>query len=591
MKFNRFKTLNQDSFPKEVKKCLSPVSKKISLYYINSNIRAIKSSLDIFNKKNSTEKNKNSEIVEENSRFKNYMDKYYEYKKYFKEKEKHKIKKKKKGTIDLIVDNYIKKGYKIPNLEKNIFHVNPLNDAGKTIQKYFDEYITNNKRLVTSKEKNFFYLYKLQDQIRIQKFKEKKDLQMLLNLSNYNSENNNFENNKLNTNYSNIFLKKYFNNIKKPCLSDNESNLEENNLESVNNDININYEKDEDFIKLNEYEQNGIRQLIKDSEENKKYKSFIEKALNNKKYFNVIDNDNIELDKKIELKTLSPIKHSSKKLLKLKIKNDNKDKNIKNINNNNISDESLNSSEIDDFSNQSKEKEFKITHNKKFSTILFNDKISQFKKFNFPQKKNNFISINKKVISEKDTNIKPNINDKKLSFSKSQEEIDDSLNQKIKRDSKTKKTHYLPGNKFLKKYNFPKNNINVNKFISKLSKMKSLNFLFKQINTGKTPDKKTLMEYKNYFLKNKNMSEHDLNEFINRDYEPKDFYNLVNSVDAKIQSADLENKWRKNYLKIGKLEERRNLLEEERKQDNYISHLLQYFILAKYGKYKLYKFQ
>jgi hypothetical protein len=425
--------------------------------------------------------------------------------------------------------------------------VNPLNDSGKTIQKYFDEYIMNNKRLVTSKEKNFFYLYKLQDQIRIQKFKEKKDLQMLLNLSNYNSGNNDFENNKLNTNYSNIFLKKYFNNIKKPCLSDNESNLEENNLEKVNNDININYEKDEDFIKLNEYEQNAIRQLIKDSEENKKYKSFIEKALSDKKYFNVIDNDNVELDKKIELKTLSPIKHSSKKLLKLKIKNDNKDKNI-----NNNSDESLNSSEIDDFSNQSKEKEFKITHNKKFSTILFNDKISQFKKFNFPQKKNNFISINKKVISEKDTNIKPNINNKKLSFSKSQEEIDDSLNKKIKRDSKTKKTQFLPGNKFLKKYNFPKNNINVNKFISKLSKMKSLNFLFKQINTGKTPDKKTLMEYKNYFLKNKNMSEHDRKEFIKRDYEPKHFYNLVNSVDTKIQSADLGNKWRKNYLKIGK---------------------------------------
>ena len=97
----------------------------------------------------------------------------------------------------------------------------------------------NNKRLVTSKEKNFFYLYKLQDQIRIQKFKEKKDLQMILNLSNYNSGNNDFENNKLNTNYSNIFLKKYFNNIKKPCLSDNESNLEENKQEKVNNDINI----------------------------------------------------------------------------------------------------------------------------------------------------------------------------------------------------------------------------------------------------------------------------------------------------------------------------------------------------------------
>ena len=142
-KFNRFKTLNPDSFSKEVKKCLSPVSKKISLYYINSNIKAIKSSLNIFNKKYSSQKHKNSDIIENNSRFKEYMDKYYEYKKFFKEKEKHKTKKKKKGTIELLIDNYIKKGYKLPNLEKNIFHVNPLNDSGNTIQKYFDEYIAN----------------------------------------------------------------------------------------------------------------------------------------------------------------------------------------------------------------------------------------------------------------------------------------------------------------------------------------------------------------------------------------------------------------------------------------------------------------
>ena len=589
-KFNRFKTLNPDSFSKEVKKCLSPVSKKISLYYINSNIKAIKSSLNIFNKKYSSQKHKNTDIIENNSRFKEYMDKYYEYKKFFKEKEKHKTKKKKKGTIDLLIDNYIKKGYKLPNLEKNIFHVNPLNDSGNTIQKYFDEYIAKNKKLVTGKEKNFFYLYKLQDQIKTEKYKEKKDLQMLLNLSNYNSGNSGnvaSNNNQLNTNYSNIFLKKYFNEIKKPCLSDNEKNLEENNIENIDANINnVNFEQDEDFAKLNEYEQNNIRQLIKDSEENKKYKSFIEKALSDKKYFDIIDNDNVELDKKIELKTLSPIKHDNKKLFKLKIKNDKK--NI-NINHNNL-DESSYSSEHDEFSNESKEKEFKVTHNKKFSTLLYNDKISKFKTFNFPQKKNNFISINKKVISEKDTNINPNINDKKLSFSKSQEEMDDSINKKIKRDNKTKKTHFLPGNKFLKKYNFPKSSSS--KIIySHSSKTKSLNFLFEKINTGKTPDKKTLLEYKNYFLKNKKMSEHDLNEFINRDYEPKDFYNLVNSVDAKIQGSDIENKWRKNYLKIGKLEGRRKLLEEEKKQDNYISHLLQYFILAKYGKYKLYQFQ
>ena len=95
--------------------------------------------INIFNKKKLFQNNKNNEIIEINARFKKYMDKYYDYKKFFEEKDKHKIKKKSKSTIDLIVDNYIQKGYKIPNLHNNIFHVNPLTNAGKTIQRYFDE--------------------------------------------------------------------------------------------------------------------------------------------------------------------------------------------------------------------------------------------------------------------------------------------------------------------------------------------------------------------------------------------------------------------------------------------------------------------
>ena len=74
--------------------------------------------LNTFNRKISEDKDKNHEIIEINSRFKKYMDKYYTYKKYFKEKDKHKIKKKSKSAINILIDDYIKKGYKIPNLEK-----------------------------------------------------------------------------------------------------------------------------------------------------------------------------------------------------------------------------------------------------------------------------------------------------------------------------------------------------------------------------------------------------------------------------------------------------------------------------------------
>ena len=158
MKLISFKSLNYESFSNDVKQCLSPASKKISSYYINSNINTIKSMFKNFNKKKLSQKNKNSEIIETNSLFKNYMDKYYTYKQYFAKKGKHKIKKKSKSSIDMIVDTYIQKGYKIPNLQKNIFQVNPLTDSGKTIQKYFDEYIENKKNWLIIK-KIIFIIY------------------------------------------------------------------------------------------------------------------------------------------------------------------------------------------------------------------------------------------------------------------------------------------------------------------------------------------------------------------------------------------------------------------------------------------------
>ena len=589
MKLTGIKTSKYKTFSSDAKKYLNLADKKIISYHINSNIKQIKSMINIFNKKKLFQNNKNNEIIEINARFKKYMDKYYDYKKFFEEKDKHKIKKKSKSTIDLIVDNYIQKGYKIPNLHNNIFHVNPLTNAGKTIQRYFDEYIKKNKKLVSHQEKNFYYLYKLQDCIKSQKYKEKKDMQMILNLSNYNSKNSNAENKIINTNYHsrNQLIKNYYNSIytKKRCLSEKE-NLAEKESEETENNKSFHLEQDETFKKLNEYEQNGIRQLIKENEEIKKYKEFIENALKDKKYFNIIDSDNIEINK--IFRTMNSIKNNTKRIFQLKLNNN--DKNNNDNKNNNL-DESLNSSENDGVSNiKNDEKRNIMNKKKKLSMNLSNKNVSNYKLFTYLYKKNN-IGINKKNITEKDSEINMknmNKNDKKLSFSKNEEELVDSISN-IKRSTKTRKTQILPGYEFLKKFQF--SGKKMNKTFSRLEKERSLNYLFNQINKGTIPNKKFLSEYKKYFSKNKNMNENDLNEFINRDYEPKDFYNLVNSVDAKIKSSDIENKWRKNYLKMGMLEERKSLLDEEKKQDYFINHLLQYFILAKYGKIKLYEFQ
>ena len=577
-------TLNYESLSNDERNYLFPASKKILSYHINSNINTIKSMLKLYNKKLEEQKYKNSEIIETNTRFKNYMDKYNEYKKYYQERDKHKIQKKSKSTINILTDTYINKGYKIPNLQKNIFHVNPLNDTGKVIQKYFDEYIKNKKKLVTHKEKNFYYLNKLKDCIQAQKYKGNK-AQLELTLSNYNNKNNKDNNN------SNLFLKNYFNNIinhNKHCLSENEKEIEKNNFN------NYNIEKDEHFLQLNEYEQNNIKQLIKEREEIKKYKSFVEKALKDKKYFKVIDCDDVELNKKRELKTINSIKTSSKKSIKIKI-DDKKDK----------SNESKDSSENDDVSSYKSNKKGKTVETshinkymtddimkkqfsqKKFSVALYKN-FSNYKLFNFPQKKINFISLNKKITNEKDSDLNEHFANKKLSFSNREENFADIINE-VKRDKIIKKTEVIKDNKVLKQFKF--SGKNTNKKLNQLDKEKSLNYLFKEINKGTIPNNKFLKEYKKYFLKAKYMSEADLNTFINRDYEPKDFYNLINTVDTKIKKGDIENKWRKNYLKVGKLEGRKHLLKEEQKQDYFINHLLQYFILAQYGKVKLYEFQ
>ena len=577
MNLRSFKTLNYETFSNEVRKCLSPYTKKISSYYINKTINKIKSNLRLYNQTISAYRNKNLEIIENNSRFKKYMDKYCSYKKYMKEKDKHKIKKKLKGTIDILMNEYIKKGYKKPNLEKNIFHVNPLNNTGKIIQNYFDEYIRNKKKFVNSKEKNFYYLNKLKDCIKTQKFKDNDNILSELNLSTPNNTNIKEKEHNL----GNLVIKKYFkNNIninQQQCLSENDREKNNKNYE---------IDKDENFLKLNEYEQNNIRQLIKEYKDIKKYKSFIDKALKDKKYFNTIDNDDIDISKKKEIKTLNSPRNKNKKILKLKLDNNNINENSEDYEENNeLSRININEKKTKIIIKNGKIKKENIFRkknlSKKLCLTIYNNN-SNFQQFNFSNKKNNYIGLNKKNFSEKDLSLNTKIENRKNSFSKRKENYKNILHE-INREKKIKRTEVFKENNFLKNY--------LNQKLSKPSKEKSLNYLFNNLNKVGNPDQQYIDEYKNYFSKHKNMSESDLNEYIKRSYEPKDFYNLVSTVDEKIKNANIEDKWRKNYSKIGRVEARKRLLDEEKKQDVYINHLLQNFILSKYGIIKLYEFQ
>ena len=499
MKLKKFKTLDYESFTNEVKKCLSPATKKICNYYINSNKNAISNMLKTYFNNYG---NENPEIIETNARFKKYMDKYYIYKKHFKEKEKHKVNSKSQNVIDKLIIKYIQKGYKIPNLEKNIFHVNPLNDNGKTIEIYFNEYIRNNKKFVNHNEKNFYYLNKLKDYIKAQKFKHNDNLKTLLDLSKENTPRNNI---KKNMSDSNVFIKNYFNNIflKKQNIENKENEL---NNSPINNNIE-NFEENKDFLKLNEYEQKNINQLIKDYEELKNYKAFVENALKDKKYFETIDNDNIDLDKnkinspKIikEIKPLNLIYDNTKKNHILN-NDDNSVDSSYNLENKDYN-ENININTLKKNDSKSNVRAFKNIN--KHLTSKFN---SNFKLFDFQGNSRNYMGLSKKNISKKNIlktfnnftsyNTSQKLKLKKLSSYGTNKDIYADIIKNIKRPDAHQKTQNFKNSYIFQK--FKNKQINFND-----SKEEHLNYLFNSIKTGKNPDEKSLNEFKNYFSKKK----------------------------------------------------------------------------------------
>ena len=121
-----------------------------------------------------------------------------------------------------------------------------------------------------------------------------------------------------------------------------------------------------------------------------------------------------------------------------------------------------------------------------------------------------------------------------------------------------------------------------------LSKEESLNYLFNKINEEKNLSEEYMNEFKKYFTKNKNISENDINKHINRKYEFNDFVNLCNGIDKKIRQGNIKNKWKRNYLRIGKYDDIKNLLEEEEKQDYFINHFLQNYMNSMDGKRSFY---
>lgn len=610
MRLKKYKTSDFESFGNDVNKCLSPVIKKTTREIIDSNIKEIK---DIFHSYDITNLNiqkQNNELVESNKVFKNHLNKYYSFKQFLKEKNKHKNKKKEINNIDNLILLYFKKGYKIPNFYHNLFKRSPLNFEGLPIKQYFNELYKKEKKEISFKEKNADFLIRLQKSIKnikISKAANKKSQNISLirksilamqKLKEFESFNNIEKNKATKKSISQSIIKSR--NSEEQIHSENRKSLINRKSSNITNNNKYSMDDDEEFKDLNDYEKKRILKLMKEERNAESYKKFIHTALSDKNFFKIIDNNdillNVDSDKKKEEKSIS---FNSNR--KNKIKSSISIKNIKMKSKPNSEESSFSSRRHEISSSKSQNKFIPILTNKSISlnsrnytikpkfkksltirndlNIKFNKSPIQYMNYigNTYKNKNKFFTM---------TYRNNNIKKKRMSHSIKLNSIFNFL-KTINEEEKINKNDYLLKHKKytikdLKQNNILKykylNNNNSMKNAKALTKEENLNYLFKKINSQIILDDKFINELKTYFIKNKDISEDSLNKHINKKYEIKDLLSYCTSIDQKVKEGNIRNKWKKNYLRIGKLDDIKPLLKEEEKQDYYINHLLQNFM-------------
>ena len=613
MRLKKYKTLDLESFGNDVNKCLSPVIKKTTKEIIDSNIKEIK---DIFHSYDITNLNiqkQNNELVESNKVFKNHLNKYYSFKQFLKEKNKHKNKKKEINNIDNLILLYFKKGYKIPNFYHNLFKRSPLNFEGLPIKQYFNELYKKEKKEISFKEKNVDFLIRLQKSIKnikISKAANKKSQNNSLNrksiiamqkLKKFESLNNIEKNMTSKNSISQSKLKSR--NSEELIQSENLKSLFNRKSSNITDNNKYSMDNDEEFKELNDYEKKRILKLMEEERNAKSYKKFIHTALSDKNFFKIIDNNDILLnlddDKKKEEESISFNSNRNNKY-----KSSISIKNIK-IKSKPTSEESSFSSRHQEISSSKSQKKIipvlstkRISLNPRNYTIKpkfkksltirndLNIKISKSPVQYMNHRGSTFNNTNKFfTMTYRNNNIK---NKRKPHSIK----LNSFLNflKSINEDEKMNKNDYLLkykkysikdlklNNIFKYKYLNNNNNNTSMKNAKALTKEENLNYLFKKINSQIILDNKFINELKTYFIKNKDISEDSLNKHINKKYEIKDLLSYCTSIDQKVKEGNIRNKWKKNYLRIGKLDDIKPLLKEEEKQDYYIKHLLQNFM-------------
>jgi hypothetical protein len=394
-------------------------------------------------------------------------------------------------------------------------------------------------------------------------------------------------------------------------------------LSNINNYNNYCIDEDMDFKILNDYEKKRIINLLKEQQNIKNYKKFILCALKDKNFFKTIDSIGNKDDINIMHKSSNDIKQEELHLY-----------NCLNLNNNNDTIKSSMSnknntikSKPNSYESSMSSKQLKISSSNNLNKYIKNENILQNSEPKLSKKKmlnvrNNKLSQLKKSLTLKNgTNVK--INKMPLHLVNSMGDIYQnqflSLSNKKSKMKVKRYTHSFKNNSnfnFLKTINEDENANN--EYLMKYQKYKikdlkhnnifkkksmynvvspkflftkedNLDYLFKRINSQIHLDVDFINELKEYFIKNKDLSEESLNNYINKKYEIKHLLFYCNSISQKVKDVNIKNKIKKQYLSIGKFDDIKSLLEEEEKQDYCINHLFQTFMNSVDRKYNCFE--
>lgn len=642
----KYKTLDYNKLDNEVKKCLSPIIAKLSKENIISCIESIKNLFHSYDKTNSNIKKNNIEVSKENKVFQEHMDKFHTYKNFIENSNKHKNNTKKTSHIENLIIEYLKKGYRVPNISHNLFKKNPLNNNGLDVRNYFNKLIKEEKRQITDKEKNLDFLYRLNYNIKTLKNMKHSEFKDYAQSPNKNStiisqDGSNFGSPEKIVKYTksfnnsilrNIYIeekKRVFSEKKKQSKSNGKNNINYMNIYLKNKSI----DNDENFNELNDYEKKRIKNLIKEADSVKKYKGFVENALNNKNFFKIIDNNDIDLNviNQIKQNDIENENLNNFNCRRNKIKTSISTKRVKKkVNFADLDETSLSSPSLPELSSS---KSLYSNKNKSRQNIplpaVLNDKLllspPQMKYIRNNKKDKKTMIVNRKYKNKilefinKDNNSKAN---KRLSFTinsftgnnflktvKENNPQNFNITNNNKNTNKDNNVDNLIGKKsILKKYKIKNlkrsNTLNFknefkfrnNKYLKNediTNKEEKLNILYNKINTQINADDNFIAEFKKYFMKNKDISEKSLDKYINRKYEMNDFISFCSTIDQKVKRSNIMNNWKRNYLKIGKLDDndRKAILKEEGNKDYVIKHSLHDFLNSIDGKRKYYEYK